>query len=86
VYTDYKDLLNRRDIDLISVCTPSGMHCDMAVEIGKAGINIAAMQWSRSTKGDKAVSFVSIDNPVSDDVLENIVKIDGVLKASRLKF
>lgn len=36
-YTDYKELLKRDDIDIISICTPSGMHCDMAIEVAKSG-------------------------------------------------
>lgn len=39
-YTDYKELLTREDIDLICVCTPSGLHCDMAIEIAKAGKHV----------------------------------------------
>jgi UDP-N-acetyl-2-amino-2-deoxyglucuronate dehydrogenase len=36
-YTDYRELLKRDDINIISICTPSGMHCDMAIEVAKAG-------------------------------------------------
>lgn len=54
--------------------------------LGASNINIAAMQWSRNRKGDKAVAFVSVDGEVSDYVLELLRNIDGVLKASRLSF
>ncbi len=54
--------------------------------LGGAGINIAAMQWSRNRKGEKAVSFVSVDQEVGNAELEEIRKIDGVLKVSLLKF
>ncbi|MFZ5989900.1 MAG: phosphoglycerate dehydrogenase [Bacillota bacterium] len=54
--------------------------------LGASGINIGAMQWSRNRKGEKAVSFVSVDGEVSNDVLEMLKNIDGVLKASRLRF
>ncbi|RCX13804.1 D-3-phosphoglycerate dehydrogenase [Anaerobacterium chartisolvens] len=54
--------------------------------LGEADINIAAMQWSRNRKGEKAVSFVSVDVEVSNEVLESLKGIDGVLKASMLKF
>ncbi len=26
-YTDYREMLARDDIDIVSICTPSGMHC-----------------------------------------------------------
>lgn len=54
--------------------------------LGNAGVNIAAMQWSRNKKGEKAVSFVSVDQDVSNDILDEIRKIDGVLKVSLLNF
>ncbi len=39
-YTDYLEMAKRDDIDLISVCTPSGMHCDMAMELANAGKHV----------------------------------------------
>ncbi len=54
--------------------------------LGENGINIAAMQWSRNHKNEKAVAFVSVDGEVSNQVLEQLKSIDGVLKASRLSF
>jgi UDP-N-acetyl-2-amino-2-deoxyglucuronate dehydrogenase len=36
-YTDYQEMLKRDDIDLVSVVTPSGMHCEMADVIALAG-------------------------------------------------
>lgn len=54
--------------------------------LGASDINIAAMQWSRNRKGEKAVSFVSVDCEVSNEVLELLINIDGVLKATMIKF
>ena len=54
--------------------------------LGESNINIAAMQWSRNRRGEKAVAFVSIDGDADDAVLERLRGIDGVLKASRLRF
>jgi D-3-phosphoglycerate dehydrogenase len=55
-------------------------------ELGAQNINIAAMQWSRNRKGEKAVSFVSVDQEVGEDVLQRLSEIDGVLKATMIKF
>jgi D-3-phosphoglycerate dehydrogenase len=52
--------------------------------LGSHNINIAAMQWSRSKKGDKAISFVSVDEKIGDDVLAKLQKTEGVLKATML--
>ncbi len=53
--------------------------------LGANGINIAAMQWSRNRRGEKAVSFVSVDDEVSDELLNQLRRTEGVLKASMLK-
>jgi UDP-N-acetyl-2-amino-2-deoxyglucuronate dehydrogenase len=39
-YDDYKKLLNRLDIEIVCICTPSGLHSDVAVEAAKAGKHI----------------------------------------------
>ncbi len=39
-YGNYMDLLKRDDIDIVSICTPSGLHHDIAVNAAKAGKNI----------------------------------------------
>ncbi|MFB3897053.1 MAG: Gfo/Idh/MocA family protein [bacterium] len=39
-YTDYRKLLNRLDIEIVCICTPSGLHSDIAIEAAKAGKHI----------------------------------------------
>jgi D-3-phosphoglycerate dehydrogenase len=53
--------------------------------LGKQDINIAAMQCSRNRKGEKAMSFVSVDGEVSREALAQLQSIEGVLHASMLK-
>jgi len=52
--------------------------------LGMCDINIAAMQWSRNRRGEKAVGFVSVDGDVGTEALKMIKEIDGVLKVSKL--
>ena len=40
VYTDYSAMLRETDADLISLCTPSGLHPYQAIEAAKVGKNI----------------------------------------------
>ncbi len=54
--------------------------------LGENNINIAAMQWSRNRRGEKAVSFVSVDAEVTDEILRKLTQINGILKASKLNF
>ena len=53
--------------------------------LGSHGINIAAMQWSRNRRGERAVSFVSVDGEVPDEVLAQLRNTEGVLKANMLR-
>ena len=34
--TDYRRLLDRKDIDVINICTPSGLHAQMGIEAAQA--------------------------------------------------
>ena len=39
-YLDYKELLRRKDIDIITIATPSGNHAEIGIEAAKAGKHI----------------------------------------------
>lgn len=39
-YTDYKELLEKEDIDLISICTQSGTHAKIALDCIDHGVNL----------------------------------------------
>lgn len=52
--------------------------------LGTADVNIAAMQWSRNKRGEKAVAFVSVDQEVGKGTLEELRQIDGVLKVTMI--
>lgn len=47
--------------------------------LGKAGINIAAMQVGRRERGGHAVMVLGVDEQVPSDVLEAIANVDGIL-------
>lgn len=40
VLTDYKELLKRKDIDAVCICTPSGLHAQMTIQAARAGKHI----------------------------------------------
>lgn len=40
IYADYRHLLERRDVDVVSICTPSGMHAQMAIDAMQAGKHV----------------------------------------------
>lgn len=39
-YTDFETMLASEDIDVVNICTPSGMHCEHAVIAAKAGKHV----------------------------------------------
>lgn len=39
-YTDYRRMLDRDDIDIVNICTPSGLHAEMAVTAMRAGKHV----------------------------------------------
>ncbi len=40
VYTDYHEMLEKEKLDAISICTPSGMHPQMGIEVAKHGVHV----------------------------------------------
>jgi UDP-N-acetyl-2-amino-2-deoxyglucuronate dehydrogenase len=39
-YIDYQELLENPDLDVVSICTPSGMHAEMGIAAAKAGKHV----------------------------------------------
>lgn len=39
-YLDYKELLQRDDIDIVTIATPSGNHAEIGIEAAKAGKHV----------------------------------------------
>jgi len=39
-YTDYRKLLERDDIDAVSICTPSGLHAQIGIDAARAGKHV----------------------------------------------
>ena len=40
IYTDYRKILERKDIDAVTIATPSGMHGEIALAAARAGKHI----------------------------------------------
>lgn len=39
-YKNYQELLERNDIDIVSICTPNGLHVQMGIDAAKAGKDV----------------------------------------------
>src|SRR5690242_9181950 len=40
VYTDLQEMLDREDLDIVNVCTPSGMHAEHACQVMRSGRHV----------------------------------------------
>jgi D-3-phosphoglycerate dehydrogenase len=56
----------------------------VATILGENAINIAGLGLSRQTSGEE-VAFVSVDSPISKEVLNQIRAIDGMIEAAVLQ-
>ena len=54
--------------------------------LGEAGVNIGTFHLGRRDAGGEAVLLLSVDTPVPSPVLETILKLPGVKRATALKF
>ena len=60
-----------------------GMISQYTTILGDADVNVADM--TNKAKGDYAYSLIDVDTPVTDDVVEKLKAIDGVLKVRIIK-
>jgi len=63
-----------------------GMIGRLGTILGEESVNIASMRLSRNKKGEKAEAFLGIDNEVDERILDRIRDVDGILKASLIRF
>ena len=85
-----------RDIDMEFEVTPNmlfvrnadkpGFIGRFGMLMGEAGVNIATMNLGRDKPGGDAICLVSVDEAVSDAVLEQVRALPQVIRANRLQF
>ena len=56
-YLSLTDMLANEQLDLVSICTPSGLHSEQAIEIAEAGVNVVSEK-PRATRWDDGVKMV----------------------------
>ncbi|MDB5084204.1 MAG: putative dehydrogenase [Bacilli bacterium] len=72
-YTDFAAVLARPDIEVVSICTPSGLHADMAIQALKAGKHVLVEKPLDVTLGqiDKVVQAAEQSNRFLGCVFQN---------------
>ncbi len=58
-----------------------GMLAKVGAILAEANINIAGLSLGRSGVGERALTVVGVDNPISDVVLQKVAALDGVFNA-----
>jgi D-3-phosphoglycerate dehydrogenase len=53
--------------------------------MGQNGINIARMQFGREKQGGLAMSIVSVDSTISDEIMNKVRKLPNVLSAKQVR-
>ena len=61
-----------------------GVIGNLTMELGEAGVNIAAMKVARKTKGETAIMILNVDNKVEEEVLQKLTKIKGIIGTPKL--
>jgi D-3-phosphoglycerate dehydrogenase len=54
--------------------------------LGESGVNVATFALGRDKPGGDAICFVSVDQPVSDELLRKIEEIPQVKRARAVRF
>ena len=55
-----------------------GMLARVAGKLAEANINIAGLSLGRYKRGEKALTIISVDDPVDPQVLNSITSIEGI--------
>ncbi|MCM8762787.1 MAG: ACT domain-containing protein, partial [Candidatus Omnitrophica bacterium] len=53
--------------------------------LGRHNINIAAMTFGREKPGGRAITVLNVDNPLSEEILQNIKKLENILSVKVIK-
>jgi len=62
-----------------------GVIGNIGTTLGKHGINISKMHLARSAPGDRAISLVKVDQPVSEEVLEEMRALDHIIMVKQIR-
>ena len=97
VFSDKRPrIIQVRDIDMEFELTPHMMFVrnidtpgfigQYGTALGAEGVNIATMNLGRERPGGDAINVISVDEPISDEVLAKVAALPQVVRVRRLRF
>jgi predicted dehydrogenase len=85
VYADYIDLLENKDIDVVSICTPTFLHAPIAIEAAKYGKHILVEKpMALSTKEAEEMTSSASQHSVKLCVVQNNRYTEPVMEATKM--
>jgi len=80
------DLVPEGDLLIAPHIDKPGIIGKVGTLLGNNGINIAGMHVGRKSAGQRVIMALSVDDVIPDDVMAEIVKIDGIESARQVHF
>lgn len=81
VYTDYRQLLERKDIHVVDLCVPTDLHHLMAIDAAEAGKHIICEKPLTGYFGEGSVSR----QRMMEEAMKNAASILGAIQKNRVK-
>ncbi|MGB5530822.1 MAG: hypothetical protein WBQ32_12715 [Ignavibacteriaceae bacterium] len=72
------DILKAGNILIFRNIDKSGMLASVSRELSVANINIGSLSLGRLYEGDHALTVISIDSPLSEELKKSISSIEGI--------
>ena len=90
VYTDYRNLLERKDVDVVDLCVPTNLHEEMIIASAQAGKHIICEKpltgyFGEDVEGE-GIGFRVPKETMLKRAMEGCARIRKALERSRMKF
>ncbi|MFH1457603.1 MAG: phosphoglycerate dehydrogenase [Candidatus Omnitrophota bacterium] len=81
----YVEMTPQGEIVFIQNWDKPGIIGNLGTLLGKHDINIASMTFGREKPGEKAISVLNVDSPVSAQIVDKIKKLENILAVKVIK-
>jgi predicted dehydrogenase len=89
VYTDYRKLLERKDIDVIDICTPTNLHEEMVIAAAEAGKHVICekpLSGYFGKEDDKTMGFTVPKEVMLKEAMESAARVRRAVDRNKVIF